>query len=61
MYYLYFWLDAVRFSDATYEVEEDEGPVKITLLLDKKAKSPLVIEVVDTSSHCELYTLHIII
>ena len=42
------WLDAVKFEQKTYRVVEDEGPVRLALLLDKPAKSDIMIQVIDT-------------
>ena len=42
------WLDAVQFERRAYRVFEGEGHVKLTLLLDKPAKSDIMIQVIDT-------------
>ena len=45
-----FWLDVeIRFGNETYIVEEDKGPVCLTLMLKKPAPIDFVINIHDIS------------
>ena len=46
MYYSYFWLDAVSFTEVAYEFEENGGLAEIPLTLDKMTKSNFSIKVI---------------
>ena len=59
MYTVYFGVDAVNFLNSVYRVNEREGFLESSLILDKPAKSNLEVSVInfDNNANGELLTI----